>query len=67
MEDIIEYVRGFAEAFIVVVSPFAYKLYKELLKLRKSDTQQKEKLAYFKGKYTEKVVLKSHGKKSKRE
>lgn len=57
--------------------PFIRGLYKELLKLREEVTelkvkvasqevelkQTKEQLEYFKTKYMDKVVLKSHGKK----
>lgn len=65
MEDIVSYIRGFAEAFIIVCTPLAYKLYKELTRLRKEVGELREKLAYLKGKYKEKVVFKTHGKKPK--
>ncbi len=65
MEDYIAYLSEFGTAFVVVASPFIRKLYKELLSLRKENTSLKEKLAFLKGKYTDRVVLKSHGKKLK--
>jgi hypothetical protein len=45
------------------VIPTLKALYKELKDLRQENAELKEKLAYFKGKYTDKVILKSHGKK----
>lgn len=47
--------------------PFIRGLYKELLALRKENAEIKEKLAFLRGKYTDKVVLKSHGKKRRDE
>lgn len=69
MQEILTYVgEGGAGAGVLFVSykylvPFIRGLYKELLGLRKENTELKEKIAYLRGKYAEKTVLKSHGKK----
>ena len=43
--------------------PGVKSLYQELKDLRKENTELKEKLAYYKGKYLEKHEHKSHGRK----
>ena len=71
MNDLLTYIgEGGIGAGLIFVCwkyafPFIKGLYKELLALRKENTELKEKMAYFKGKYMDKVVLKSHGKKLK--
>lgn len=68
MEELLMYVgEGGAGAGALFVSwkyvfPFIKGLYNELLELRKENAELKEKLAYLRGKYKEKVVCKSHGK-----
>ena len=70
MEDIWLYIsEGGIGAGLLFVGwkyaiPFVNSLYKELKDLRQENSELREKVAYFKGKYTDKV-LKSHGKKKK--
>lgn len=45
--------------------PGIRKLYNELVHLRAENADLREKLAYLKGKYKEKVIFRTHGKKPK--
>ena len=67
MEQVIAYISEFGTATAIISLPFLRKLYLELLALRKENGELREKLAYLKGKYTDKVVLKSHGKKKRKD
>jgi hypothetical protein len=63
MENILNYLAGFSEVVVIVGTPIAYYFYKELVKLRKENSELKQKIAYYKGKYADKYEHKSHGKK----
>ncbi len=63
MEQVIAYISEFGTATLIISLPFIRKLYLELMRLRKENPELREKIAYLKGKYGDKVVTKSHGKK----
>ena len=68
MDDLWVYISegGLGAGLLFLIYKYAIpamkSLYNELKDLRKENAELREKLAFFKGKYTDKVILRSHGK-----